>query len=82
MQRAAQAWKAFPLLRINPRSFHGLKPLFCETTWLDRYPFAKALMQQPDDELCYTPCWADLPEDREHERGLLQEVRQWEEDDI
>ncbi len=26
----AEAWEAFPLLRINPRSFHGLKPTLCE----------------------------------------------------
>jgi hypothetical protein len=52
------------------------------TTWLDQYPHAKALLQQPNDELLYTPRHVGLPEDWEPVPIQIQEVREWQEQDI
>jgi hypothetical protein len=51
-------------------------------TWLDQYPYAKALLQRPDDELLYTPRHVGLPEDHEPVPIQIPEVREWQEQDI
>jgi hypothetical protein len=51
-------------------------------TWLNQYPDAKALLQQDDDELVYTPRHVGLPEDDEDAPGRVGEIREWVEQDI